>query len=94
MGRAYSPPQSKAGLLLRLALAAASVWLLYTLLSTRGRKGLDELVDEDEEAAYSGWGFASMALRAGSRNGGARRPLEPHEMCGWETSIEVRHSRA
>lgn len=92
MGRAHSNPHSKLGLLLRCSALLAGVWLLLTLAARSGAwpssSSSFRVADEDanEMASYGGWGFASLG------SGSTRRQLQPHEMCSWETAVEVRHA--
>lgn len=87
MGRAYTPPHSKLGLLLRCGALLAGVWLLLTLAARSGTwpgsgGGVAE-EETDDLASYGGWGFATLGST------GTQRQLQPHEMCSWETAVEV-----
>lgn len=90
MGRAYTPPHSKLGLLLRCGALLAGVWLLLTLAARSGAWPASSSSvnvaeqDADDLASYGGWGFATLG------SSGTRRQLQPHEMCSWETAVEVR----
>lgn len=94
MGRAYTAPQTKYKyILLRVALAVCSVWLLHALLKRssnyggseggwRAGSGGEDASAADDGATYGGWGFASLGSTS------SKRPLQQHEMCSWETSLE------
>ncbi|KAL4423861.1 hypothetical protein ABPG75_001162 [Micractinium tetrahymenae] len=86
MGRAYTPPHSKLGLLLRCGALLAGVWLLLTLAARSGAwpggSGGAAENEADDLASYGGWGFATLG------SSGTRRQLQPHEMCSWETALE------
>ena len=94
LGRPHQGPQQWRALLHKTAFAALALHFCFSVLS-RSRGVADSGIEFEgrDEEGYGGGSFApfgpAVSATGGRPHESTRRPLDPHEMCGWETALEV-----